>query len=68
VTDKGRLTETEIVDIRKLRKIGLKMRAIADTYGVSIPTIKYHTMGIEPLDPEEVLACVEMEEVRYAMA
>ena len=55
----SKLTHEEIADIRRLKLIGLTMRSIADTYHVSVPCIKYHTMGMIPLPPAEVLSLVK---------
>jgi len=53
-----KLTQEKINEIRNLRRIGLKMRVIASYYEVTIPTIKYHTMGLEQATIPEVLEAI----------
>ena len=56
--NRKKLTEEQLSEIRKLRQVGIKMRAIADEYGVSVPCIKYHTMNLPSMTVPEVLEAI----------
>ena len=46
--NRDKLTEADIIEIKKLRKLGLKVADIGAYYGVTHACIMYHTGKVTP--------------------